>query len=474
MYPNFLLKQAKLHPSGRALSFQQKEWTFEQLKEESLHFARKLKALDLSNKDRVAILSSSSDRLVIGIHALWQLGCEIVLLNERLTAAELQYQYVDSEATILLTSTEYKKTLSVPSIYTWEEIDQKEEIHFTMEPYWDDSRTLSIMYTSGTTGSPKGVRQTVRNHATNALSSNAQLGIQESESWLCSMPIYHISGLSILIRSVLLGLEVRLYDKFQLKEIVGDITSGRVTRMSVVSTTLQRIVHYMEENSLVPSSNFRGMLAGGGPIPKDYLERSTMLQLPVVQTYGMTETCSQTATLESKDAIRKIGSAGKALLLADIRIEGATKSGEPGEICITGDHVTNGYIGKYATIPSQQDGWLHTGDIGYLDEEGFLYVLDRRSDLIISGGENIYPAEVESVLLSYPGILDAGVIGIPHEKWGEVPKAFLVVAHSVELNEIETFCKSTLASYKIPKEWSIVNELPRNGAGKLLRRELRT
>jgi len=169
--------------------------------------------------------------------------------------------------------------------------------------------------------------------------------------------------------------------------------------------------------------------------------------------------------------MRKIGSAGKPLFFNQIRIADPNGNGE-GEICIRGPHVTPGYIGRFAQKTATIDGWLHTGDIGYIDEEGYLFVIDRRADLIISGGENIYPAEIESVLLTHPAVKEAGVCGIDDEAWGQVPIAFVVLKEEVQVEEIKAFCQKKLAKYKIPKEIVVTDELPRNGANKLLRRKL--
>lgn len=193
----------------------------------------------------------------------------------------------------------------------------------------------------------------------------------------------------------------------------------------------------------------------------------------VLQTYGMTETSSQTATLPAEDALRKIGSAGKPLFFNQIKILGAEGPYQEGEICIRGPHVTPGYVGRFEHNPSMIDGWLHTGDIGYLDEEGYLYVVDRRSDLIISGGENVYPAEVENVLMGHPAVKEAGVCGIEDATWGQVPIAFVVLKKDASIQEIIEYCSQHLAKYKVPKKVHIVDALPRNASNKLMRRKLK-
>jgi len=288
------------------------------------------------------------------------------------------------------------------------------------------------------------------------------------------MPIFHISGLSIFIRSVLYGMEVKLYEKFDLLRIVDDLINGQITRMSVVSVMLERILRELEERDESVSSRVLTMLVGGGAVPSNYLERATVRGIPVLQTYGMTETASQTATLAPEDAVRKLGSSGKPLYLSFIRINQAQNPFEEGEICIRGGHVTPGYVGHYANTSSQEDGWLYSGDIGYFDDEGYLFVIDRRSDLIISGGENIYPAEVENAILQHPMIREAGVCGMDEEKWGQVPVAFIVSDVEISLETLREFLQTKLAPFKMPKMLHKINEMPRNASNKLLRRELRT
>ena len=459
-------------PNKIGLRFGEEQWTFLQLHEQSQKVAMQLAALHIKNKERVAIIGPSTPRLIHVMYGCMQLQLEMVLLNNRLSEQELHYQIDDASVSYVLVADEFKELIHDDRVVYFSEIltQQAEVVELASE--WDEQHTTTIMYTSGTTGFPKGVRLTLENHKTSALASALNLGIGANDSWLCAVPIFHISGFSILMRSLLYGMAVSLYEKFDAVAIAQEIAAGTVTYMSVVNVTLERIVSYMEEQQLVAHENFETMLAGGGPIAEQFLSRAERLQLRVAQTYGMTETASQTATLSAEDAFKKLGSAGKPLFFYQVRIDGATKAGEAGEICVKGKHVTPGYIGRFADKQSTTDGWLFTGDIGYLDEEGYLYVLDRRSDLIISGGENVYPAEIENVLLAHPDVLEAGVCGVPHDIWGQVPAAFVVTKRSVSEQQLMEFCKSKLAAYKLPKSIHFVDHLPRNGSNKLVRRKL--
>jgi len=469
------MQRAYLTPHKTALSFNDEKWTFSELKEQAIIYAQKLKANGLNSGHRVALLGSSTPEMVVIIQAAMLVGIEIVMLNSRLTKKEIAWQLADSDAVTVIVADELEELVGNSSVHviSFSSLAQSKTQLFDVEDSWSSDRTITIMYTSGTTGHPKGVRQTAGNHTASALSSVLNLGLGEEDIWLCVMPLFHISGFSILVRSILYGMEVRLYDKFDAVKAAEEIRTGSVTRMSVVSIMLDKIVRELEENEAVAHTSFKTMLPGGGSIPIDYLERANKCRIPVLQTYGLTETSSQTATLSAADAIRKIGSSGKPLFFNQIKIKDTENADEYGEVLIRGPHVTPGYIGHAKNKSPLVDGWLPTGDIGYFDAEGYLYIVDRRSDLIISGGENIYPAEIENVLMAHPQILEAGVCGQDDPKWGSVPVAFIVSSTTLTEEVLEAFCTEQLARYKVPKAFHFVDELPRNASNKLLRRELR-
>ncbi|MFY0519737.1 o-succinylbenzoate--CoA ligase [Lysinibacillus sphaericus] len=473
MYPNWILQRAYLTPLRNALTYEGQTWTFQELNELSMKRARQLTALGIKQKDRIALLGPSTSSLVVMMYACMHLQCEMVMLNRRLSQSEIAYQLEDSEAVTVLVADEDAEKIptNTLSYYLFSSVEDGTEQDVDIAKEWSLAQTTSIMYTSGTTGFPKGVRQTVGNHQASATASVLNLGLQTDDTWLCAVPLFHISGFSILVRSLLYGNKVQLYEHFDVDAIAHNIIDGTVTHMSVVAVTLERILHALEQRSALASPLFKMLLAGGGPVPMDYLKRANALKLAVAQTYGMTETSSQTATLASEDAMHKIGSAGKPLFFNQIKIIEPNAQGE-GEICIRGPHVTPGYIGRFAQKSATIEGWLHTGDVGYMDEAGFLFVVDRRADLIISGGENIYPAEIENVLLAHSAVQEAGVCGIEHNQWGQVPIAFVVLKEQVSMEQLQTFCRKKLAKYKVPKKIIVIDELPRNGANKLLRRKL--
>ncbi len=472
MQPNWIKQRAYLTPNRVALSFHDEQWTFKELYLKSVSLAYKLNSLRLTNGKRVAILAPSTPPLIELLYACMQAQCEMVLLNGRLAKQELAYQVEDAEVdAILVADEELAKLPDDARIIPFSKLYETAELEYEIAAQWEEDFALTIMYTSGTTGFPKGVCQTVSNHSSSAISSALNLGISEKDTWLCTVPIFHISGFSIVVRSLLYGMKIRLYEKFDAKKCAQEIMEGTVTKMSVVSVILENILSEMEQAGQKAHPHFTTALAGGGPVPVDYLKRAEKLDLRVAQTYGMTETSSQTATLANEDAMTHIGSAGKPLFFNEIKID--AKDGESiGEILIRGPHVTPKYIGRFNDKPTTINGWLHTGDVGYLDEQGYLYVVDRRSDLIISGGENIYPAEIENILLGHPNIKEAGVCGIEHDKWGQVPVAFIVAKKQMTEQEITDFCTQHLANYKVPKQVHFVSHLPRSGSNKLLRRKL--
>lgn len=477
--PHWLQKQADLSPGRLALETPEGTTiTFGDLHKAVDLRARKLSSVGVKRGSRVAVLSHNSVEMVMLVHAMSYIGATLILLNTRLTAAEWSFQLQDSEADLLLTAARFEKQAKdtgVPSM-TIELLQNQPEKEYTCctELQLDD--VFSIIYTSGTTGNPKGVEHTYGNHWWSAIGSALNLGLSQEDKWLSPLPMFHVGGLSTLFKSAIYGMPLYVTESFDEKVVQTAIMEHGVTIVSVVTVMLQRLLRLQDEDGVTYPDKFRCMLLGGGPAPLHLLEESKLRDIPVFQSYGMTETASQIVTLSPEDSIRKLGSAGKALVPAQLRImteSGFAKPEEPGEIQVKGPMITKGYYrNPDATDGAFRDGWLATGDIGYTDKEGYLYVLDRRKDLIISGGENIYPAEVEGVLTSHPGIKEAAVIGKADTNWGAVPVAFLVKSAEVSAEELQAFCQEKLARYKIPKYWHFVDELPRNASNKLMRYKL--
>ncbi|UFT98179.1 o-succinylbenzoate--CoA ligase [Radiobacillus kanasensis] len=477
--PHWLDKQAELTPNEIAIEQPTGETiTFRKLQSSSQAYARKLASLGIQAGDHLAILSGNKPEMVMAVHAISYLGAVAVLLNTRLTASEIAFQLEDAEVVGLLCDDDTESlaidasegrsftpvTFSKLERTTQRAVDLKEEINLT--------DVFTIMYTSGTTGFPKGVIHTYENHWWSASASSLNLGLHKSDKWLASLPLFHVGGFSIALKSVIYGMPMYLLPRFDVHVAHDAIMHQGVTIISVVTVMVDQLLAKLElDGNITYPDTFRCMLLGGGPAPKSLLEKAKDLSVPIFQTYGLTETSSQIATLSPKDALEKLGSAGKALMPAQLKIvQNGTEAspGEAGEIFVKGPMVSSGY---YKREP-KNDAWLATGDVGYEDEEGFLYVLDRRKDLIVSGGENIYPAEIEGVLLSMEGVIEAGVIGKSDPKWGQVPVAFVVTENHVTEGALKEYCLSRLAKYKVPTVFYFVDALPRNASNKLLRYKL--
>lgn len=479
---NWLDKRAALTPDRIAVIEEGRTFTFSMLQKHSMETANKLREVGVKEGDHIGILIQNNLGGVEIILALNYVGAVIVFLNNRLTSTELSWQISDSNAEKLIVDPELMKQAleietSIPMI-SLDEIKAVKHGNYPVKKEISLNDFHSMIYTSGTTGNPKGVMLTYANHWWSAIGSSLNLGLHENDRWLMALPLFHVSGLSILIRSIIYGISIVVHKKFDPVKVNQSIRENAITMMSAVSTMLSDMLDHDHGEGF--PDYFRCMLLGGGPAPKPLLEKCVERNIPVYQTYGMTETASQIVTLSSEYMLEKLGSAGKPLFPAQLKIvddERELENNEPGEIIVKGPNVSTGYY-SHATgtiTEIQKGGWLYTGDIGYIDKEGFLYILDRRSDLIISGGENIYPAEIEAVLLSHKAVRDAGVIGKDHKKWGKVPIACIQLYpdYVVSKEDILFHCKQRLAQYKVPVEVHFLPELPRNAAKKLLRRKLK-
>ncbi|MGI8315723.1 o-succinylbenzoate--CoA ligase [Halobacillus mangrovi] len=476
--PHWLEKQNELNPERVAIEQPDGfSMSFSKLRDESRKLAENLIALGVEEGDHVALLMHNQIDFPVFIHAVSYIGATAVLLNTRLTATEIAFQLSDAdvswffagEGLIEKSEQARKESQYIPQdrLFQVNDIPKREAETFDLKKEINLDQVFTMMYTSGTTGNPKAVMHTYGNHWFSAVASALNLGVQSEDKWLLCLPMFHVGGFSVLMKSVIYGMTVSLVEKFDVSVINREIRNNRITHISVVTLMLQRLLEGFNEDYY--PSTFRCVLLGGGPVPEPLLRKAQSKRLPVFQTYGMTETSSQISTLSPSAAMQKLGSAGKALTPAEVIVD-ADGPTEVGEILVKGPMVSKGY---YNHTPSNKE-FLRTGDLGYKDNEGFLYVVDRVKDVIISGGENIYPAELESVLSDFPGVKEAGVTGMSDETWGEVPAAFLVPEEDVTIysEDVTEFCEARLAKYKIPKAFFTLSQLPRNASNKLLRREL--
>jgi O-succinylbenzoic acid--CoA ligase len=479
--PDWLDVAARENPNRAAMSFGDREWSYRQLRQSTLLAAQYLQLLTGATEGRIGILAANCPGYVMLVHAARRLGAEIVPLNWRLSADEIAWQvaaanvgtvFVDAARLPLAKATLNGLTTKLVHLGQFEAVAQQPGLN-ALDCAIELSRPAAVLFTSGTSGRPKGAVLTNGNLWFSAVGSAFRLGQRPDDVWLASLPFFHIGGLSIILRACIGALPIVLQETFDPALALSAIDDG-VTHLSVVPVMLRRMLEIRGSNPWPP--HLRCVLLGGAGAPRQLIDDSIRLGLPVAPTYGLTETASQATTLLPGEAALRPDSAGLPLPTTQIRIigsEGEVGAGEIGEIDVRGPTVFAGYLGDPSSA-LRSDRWFSTGDLGYLDDEGFLYVTDRRNDLIVSGGENIYPAEIERALLEHPSVGDAGVVGIANDEWGARPIAAVVwVGPSASVESLlGEFLRARLAAYKIPDRIVELSSLPRSSSGKLLRREL--
>ena len=440
------------------------EYTYNDIYRGVVHVARKLELLKAS---RIAILSDNSVMMAIYVLATMVVHKELLLLNIHLKPKEIENQLAQLDVTTVLHSVERREQLpnSISTIVfeSLEHILSDEEAEDTFDWTFEDRDIAVIMNTSATTGQFKSVPLRWGQIRAHVQASKEVLGKTEYDNWLMVLPLFHVSGLSILLRSLYNGTAVTILPKYDEAQVLKLIESENINMMSLVPTILTQLEPSISHHKL------RVILLGGEFIPMALIDACEKKSLPIYKTYGMTETFSQSVTFSVLDYPHKRDSVGKPLPGMQVRIDKPDADGV-GEIHLTGPMVMTGYIDKEPI-----DGDLNTDDIGYVDEDGFVYILNRRKDLIISGGENIYPKELEDLVYTLPSVKECAVVPVPDPKWGQVPALFVAFhdGESMTADEILSFMTKSLAKYKVPKYVKILPALPRNGTGKIVRNELR-
>jgi o-succinylbenzoate---CoA ligase len=428
----WLTRAARIHGARTALrTADGAQTTYAELYDRARTVATALQARRVAPGDHVALALPSAD-LVVALHACLLLGVVAVPIDLRLTEPEQALR--TAHASLILDAV---PTADGPGSSSPARLPRR------IAP----ETTATLMFTSGTMAGPKAVALSYDNWLWNALGSALALGLDPDETWLCPMPLAHVGGLSIQIRSAVYATTVLLHERFDTESALRALMDPheRVTLVSLVPTMLARLL----DAGLEQPPTLRRVLLGGGPIAPALLARAREARVHVSPSYGMTEACSQIAT------------DGAPLLGTDLEIA------PDGEVLVRGRTVASGALGP--------DGWLHTGDLGALDDAGRLVIAGRKADTIVSGGENVAPAEVESVLLEHPGVVDAAVFGRADSEWGEAVVAQVVLADGAEIDPeaLRTHCAARLAPFKVPKRFEPVSGVPRGVTGKLLRRELR-
>jgi o-succinylbenzoate---CoA ligase len=460
---------ARAVPDRQALREGQEIWSYARLYREASALAAELHSAYGIRKDlRVATLAENSSRHVVALHALILLGVTTVPLNTRLAAPELAAQLDLVRPALLLREHAHAELLSVPARDLRVATLQGDPENFEPSAVADDD-VLSILFTSGSTAAPKAVPHTWAQHRASARGSRENLGTQPDDAWLCVIPLFHIGGFAIVVRSLLYGSAVVLPADNTPETLARECRDG-ITLASLVPTMLHRMFRRDPELNGSNCPKLRAILLGGAAASPLLWEEIVRRGMPVLGTYGMTESCSQICTAPISNAARYAGTAGVPIPGAELRI--VDEKGNPcpasgaGEILVRGPMVVSGYLeNPSANSERFVDGWFRTGDIGSIDDNGALNVLGRRDDVVISGGENIYPAEIEAVLHMHPQIEGAIIVGVPDEEWGQRLAAVIQGEASVE-EELLPWCRNRLGPLKTPRLWKFVTEIPRTASGK--------
>lgn len=459
-----------------------------------------LRDLGIARGDVVAVLLYNHVEFLETVFALMRLGAVLLPLNFRLSPAEWEYIIGNADAVGLVTEPEFTDAVGpvldhLPTVRVrlllggnrdgWTGYDRLLTSHLgeVVEPAPTAGSDLQrLMYTSGTTSRPKGVRITHANVAWKDLGLIVEFGMTEADRTLICGPLYHVGGLDLPgIGTLHVGGSIVLVRRFDAQEVVRTIGRERPSIIWLAPAMLNAILQlpHLDEVDL---SSVRLVIGGGEKMPEPLVKRvlDTFPGVWFADAYGLTETVAGDTVNDAEHMLSKVGSVGRPVAHLQVRIVDETGTAVPqgsvGEIALRGPKVTAGYWrDPDATQRSWRDGWFHTGDIGRLDEDGYLYIEDRKRDMIVSGGENIATPEVERVLYEHPDVLEAAVVGTPHERWGEVPRAFVVVRDGspTDAAGLVDFCRARLARFKVPTEVVFVNELPRTPSGKVLKRDLR-
>ncbi|MFE6690503.1 o-succinylbenzoate--CoA ligase [Streptomyces sp. NPDC057743] len=485
-------RRARKTPHRTALMHRSTTISYAELHERTTRLAHALRTAGLRRGDRIAYLGPNHPSFLEALFAAGLLGAVFVPLNTRLAAPELAYQIRDSGAAALLHSPTCTpladavradagpRTVLAAGGPAYEALLAAAPTTPVDEPVTHDDLAL-LMYTSGTTGRPKGAMLTHGNLTWNALNVLVDLDLLADETALVSAPLFHTAGLNMLTLPVLLkGGRCLLVDSFDPGDTLDQIQRHRITYMFGVPTMFDRIARHPRW-AAADLSSLRLLNCGGSPVPTPLIDAYQERGLTFLQGYGMTEAAPGTLFLDAEHAVSKAGSAGVPHFFTDVRVvrsdgQSPVGIGETGEVVVRGPHVMPGYWGlPEETAAAFADGWFRSGDAARIDADGYLTIVDRIKDVIISGGENIYPAEVENALLTHPDIAECAVIGVPDDNWGEVPRA-VVVPHpgtAPRADDLLASLRGRLAPYKIPKSLVLVDALPRTGSGKLRKDQLR-
>ncbi|OLF18543.1 acyl-CoA synthetase [Actinophytocola xanthii] len=484
-------RRARMSPDQVAVVGEGREWTYRQLHERATRFAHALAGLGVGAGDRVAYLGPNHVAFLETLFGTAKLGAIFVPLNTRLTPNELAYMLADSGAAVLVHAPSHAEhadalrgMVRIPHVVDLDEharLVAQAPVEPLDEPVGQDEVAM-IMYTSGTTGHPKGAALTHGNIQWNSVNLLIDVDLAGDEVTLVNAPMFHVAALNqTVLPTMLKGGTVVLMPAFDPEGTLELIERHRVTYLFGVPAIFAAVAasRRWAEADL---SSVRTLICGGAPVPHQVITTYQERGLVFLQGYGLTESSPSASFLRTRESREKAGSAGTPCFFTDMRVVGPdgeqVPPGTPGEVVLHGPNVMRGYWGKPAETAAvlSADGWLRTGDVAVSDEDGYLYVRDRIKDVIISGGENVYPAEVEDALHKHPAVADCAVIGVADERWGEVGRAVVVLREGAGARpeELLEFLDGRIARYKIPKSVTFAGALPRTASGKLLKSQLRT
>jgi len=465
-----------------------REWTYLELHRRATRLAHALAGLGIEHGDRVAYLGPNHPTFLESLFATGMLGAIFVPLNWRLAAPELAHMLTDSGARVLIHAPAGME-LTPPGVSTVGIADSYEALvaaaseHPLDEPVRPDE-TCMILYTSGTTGHPKGAMLTHDNIAWNSFNLLLDVDLSADEVTLVAAPLFHVAALNqTALPTLLKGGRLILVSAFDPANALDLIARHKVTYLFGVPTMFLAMARSPGWDS-ADLSSVRSAICGGAPVPEAVIALYQQAGVTFMQGYGLTEAAPGILFLREYDSARKAGSAGTATFFTDVRLvrpDGADAGpDEPGEIIAQGPNIMSGYWRRPSDTEAvlSADGWLRTGDIGVADADGYVTIRDRTKDLIISGGENIYPAEVEDALYQHPAVAECAVIGVPDDHWGEVGRAIVVLrdpSQPVMPEDLLEFLSTRIAKFKIPKSFIFsVAPLPRTASGKVVKKQLRS
>lgn len=498
-----LKKRAFLSPELEAVVDYEtgRRFTYRQLNQRANACANSLLAAGIGKGDRVALLLMNSVEFCEAFFAISKIGAVVVPLNWRLVADELSYVLTDSGASLLIYGAEFAEAVATiqargddgSAVRSWIEVTGDgacQPFATDYAAFVQDAPTTEptlnangddlafIMYSSGTTGHPKGAMHSHHSLSAALITLLPTIDFHYGDRYSIVLPLFHVGALIPLMVCTYKGVTAILLRQFDPNLMWRITESEKITTTLAVPAMLNFMLQVPARDE-VDFSTLRWVLSGASPVPVELIRAYADLGIEVHQLYGLTESGGPATCISPDDAMVRIGSAGKEYFHTEVRVVDDAGNdvapGEPGELLVRGEHNMLGYWqNPEATAEALRDGWLYTGDIALMDEDGFITIHDRLKDMIISGGENVYPAEIENVIIAHPKVADVAVIGRASERWGESPFAVMVAADdSVTVDEVMQYCDGKLARYKLPRGGAFIAEIPRNPTGKPLKRLLR-